>query len=1341
MQTKFKIAITFFIVLLGITVSAQKVIILDKHLNESIALEAETTVILKPGFNTAPGIVFNAAIDTLPLQMQVAQGDDYQLNENLNWISSITFDISGKITSSGISYFDALGKPTQSQTTDIKTGKIWVTEVLYDNQGRPALQTLSAPITEEGVTFTGYNTNFITLSTSDVESITDENTNLPIISNSPNTLGWYYSNNNDSEEYQDITANPYVKAIYSTLNPGVTLKTLGGNKILIDTVTNEEKWLRGFSYSLPAAQELYYVFGKDYFEGGSNEYHSDIVINKIIKTVNIDIHGNETVIFSDSEGKVLAASRSGGTKKNEVVSVIGKQGYVDVHIPKGISNSEIQFLSEGYGTYTVYDLRNEKEVLKSEMTGGNLYRVQFSRLNHPQIDSYTYIQSNGYIGFSYFEYPTTNYIFTGGIRYPVNYYDFTLNYHDKAGRLTKSLQPKGFDDTCLDSPIQITVNHNTTFMSTFMYNSLGQLLETSSPDEGTAKFKYRKDGQIRFSQNDKQLAATPIEFSYTNYDNLGRPIESGVLESIAFITADPDTESLPTGTQKEQHFTLYDIDDITNLHTALTSEGITTSNYPNQNFLAGNVSKTYTSNPNTTTTWYSYDIYGRVTWLVQQIDNLGTKTIDYEYDPVTSEVTKVYYQKYKSTETFIHKYDYSVTGQLVNVETSTDDITFTDQARYEYYETGALKRVELADNLQGTDYVYTLAGQLKAINSPNIGTTNIDVFRDPGKDGINGLREDIFGMSIDYHYKDYSREGKNISSFLNKTGAENQYNGNIAAIRWNTSNSGDTNGDYQNAYSYYYNNKNWLEHGVFYRANEVTNVGKLLGNYDYYTNYAYDTNGNITYLQRRGFDVNAVLLNYADYAQGTMKLIDNLTYDYQNGNQLDHVDDTVTEVTNADDIKDQAPGNYTYNEIGQLTDSAEEGITYSYNASGLVNEVQKNDIPLVKFFYSDKGQRERKESFDTGGTLISTTHYVRDAAGSVMSIYTNGIQQEIPVYGASRLGVYYKQADNTIYQLTDHLGNVRALISKDSEQNLVHHGNTDYYPGGMAMPGRNNQSAEGYRYGYQGEFAETDPETGKPAFQIRLYDPRINRWLSPDPMGQYHSPYMAMDNRPNMSVDPTGGCTVGVDCPEEFNWMGDGTWVMNEIVLGGNGGVNWGSASLTGGGLIDFSLASESFWQNVAEKGYFTKSFVESSMLDLSLIVSQEMNFGKLKKNGQIRLYGKHFTTGNQYMTFYNTSKYAKVGANLVDAYVIGSDLFDIYSSEGNERQHALRKLYGDVGVIGITRAYPPIGVILTAGQLMSTTSEWKQGMHDAQLRKNREKYPFGKYSLPEGLEFRQRDY
>ena len=84
------------------------------------------------------------------------------------------------------------------------------------------------------------------------------------------------------------------------------------------------------------------------------------------------------------------------------------------------------------------------------------------------------------------------------------------------------------------------------------------------------------------------------------------------------------------------------------------------------------------------------------------------------------------------------------------------------------------------------------------------------------------------------------------------------------------------------------------------------------------------------------------------------------------------------------------------------------------------------------------------------------------------------------------------------------------------------------------MPNRQIVNGEPYRYGYQGEFAETDPETGKPAFQLRIYDPRINRWLSPDPYGQYHSPYMAMGNNWMNGVDKDGGCwdSEGNPCPD-----------------------------------------------------------------------------------------------------------------------------------------------------------------------------------------------------------------
>ncbi|MEQ9286187.1 MAG: RHS repeat-associated core domain-containing protein [Cyclobacteriaceae bacterium] len=81
---------------------------------------------------------------------------------------------------------------------------------------------------------------------------------------------------------------------------------------------------------------------------------------------------------------------------------------------------------------------------------------------------------------------------------------------------------------------------------------------------------------------------------------------------------------------------------------------------------------------------------------------------------------------------------------------------------------------------------------------------------------------------------------------------------------------------------------------------------------------------------------------------------------------------------------------------------------------------------------------------------------------------------------------------------------------------------TDYYPFGSIM---SHWQKENYRFGYQGEFAEEDDETGFNHFALRLYDSKILRWNSIDPYRQYASPYIGMGNNPVYLTDPDGGCT------------------------------------------------------------------------------------------------------------------------------------------------------------------------------------------------------------------------
>jgi RHS repeat-associated protein len=70
------------------------------------------------------------------------------------------------------------------------------------------------------------------------------------------------------------------------------------------------------------------------------------------------------------------------------------------------------------------------------------------------------------------------------------------------------------------------------------------------------------------------------------------------------------------------------------------------------------------------------------------------------------------------------------------------------------------------------------------------------------------------------------------------------------------------------------------------------------------------------------------------------------------------------------------------------------------------------------------------------------------------------------------------------------------------------------------MPNRILQNGKAYRYAFQGQ--EKDDETQKEAFQLRLWDGRIGRWLNPDPGKEFHSPYLGMGNNPTKYIDKKG---------------------------------------------------------------------------------------------------------------------------------------------------------------------------------------------------------------------------
>ena len=86
---------------------------------------------------------------------------------------------------------------------------------------------------------------------------------------------------------------------------------------------------------------------------------------------------------------------------------------------------------------------------------------------------------------------------------------------------------------------------------------------------------------------------------------------------------------------------------------------------------------------------------------------------------------------------------------------------------------------------------------------------------------------------------------------------------------------------------------------------------------------------------------------------------------------------------------------------------------------------------------------------------------------------------------------------------------------------------TDYYPFGLEMPGRTNNSQE-YRYGFNGKEKDQNGEWGSQThydYGFRIYNPAIGKFLSVDPLTKdypWYTPYQFAGNMPIAAIDIEG---------------------------------------------------------------------------------------------------------------------------------------------------------------------------------------------------------------------------
>lgn len=128
---------------------------------------------------------------------------------------------------------------------------------------------------------------------------------------------------------------------------------------------------------------------------------------------------------------------------------------------------------------------------------------------------------------------------------------------------------------------------------------------------------------------------------------------------------------------------------------------------------------------------------------------------------------------------------------------------------------------------------------------------------------------------------------------------------------------------------------------------------------------------------------------------------------------------------------------------------------------------------------------------------------------------------------------------NKYYELPDARGNVMAVVT-DKKIQRSSNGTTidsyepdiasatDYAPFGGALPGRSYQPDK-YRYGFNGK--ENDNEVNQQDYGMRIYDPRLGRFLSVDPIAKDYpelTPYQFASNTPIQAIDLDGLEAAGV---------------------------------------------------------------------------------------------------------------------------------------------------------------------------------------------------------------------
>ncbi|MFZ4930165.1 DUF6443 domain-containing protein [Chryseobacterium sp. Mn2064] len=700
----------------------------------------------------------------------------------------------------------------------------------------------------------------------------------------------------------------------------------------------------------------------------------------------------------------------------------------------------------------------------------------------------------------------------------------------------------------------VSGNTDTTTLNTlcyqYRYDNKNRLVEKRLPGKDNWELKvYDKQNRVILTQ-DPMLGSINNNFNkkgwiFTKYDQFGRVVYTGFFTNSAtrasMQTAVNNMSANP-GNNESRTTTPFNLNgtDVFYTKNAFPTGSMTllSVNYydtyplgapilPGQ-ILGQNVLKddpnsststkslplaTFTKNiddDNWTKNYNRYDTNGRL---------IGTHSVNYlggytrsesllDFSGLLKENHTYHKRSANDTETHIKKtFEYDSQNRLLAHKHQVNNKPEEPILLNTYNELGQVTNKKIGQDddgnpLQSIDYTYNIRGWLTSINDPS------------------HLRsDDIFAMKIKYQNPEDINYGVA------------RYNGNISEIDWKTA-LGD--GNYRR-YAYQYDGLNRLTQGIYLTPNITSNSQ----NHYYDETMTYDINSNIKTLNRykspppgqtTPLQIDGLVYDY-DLAGNSNRLIkvtdqkmnssgyplggNLITYD-ANGNMSNHMDKQIKVIK------------YNYLNLPVSVNAIVDGFTPGMNEGTLHTYKYRSDgskyykkVDNVNPYSTDYSETDYLDSFqyERTYTKINTSQNSSDSGYMLKFVPTTE-------------GFYSFERQEYIYNLKDHLGNIRYNIAKADGGGRILMEESNYYPFGLKHEGYNNGSHL-YEYGIKNNYKYNGKElqeTGMYDYGARNYMPDLGRWGVIDPMAEKMrrwSPYNYAFDNPMRFTDPDGRSPLG----------------------------------------------------------------------------------------------------------------------------------------------------------------------------------------------------------------------